>query len=138
MRLAIKNKIILALIVLTSIGVVFAVIQKMSRGGEGELLISDVTKPVQKSITAPMVPFRNGALFVNVTGELDGHATLQIISNNGRDRRTEVLSGVIVNKTTGGAEDWVDDLVVRFEPGSAKTGNLRIQMACGKNLKKNN
>lgn len=68
-------------------------------------------------------------------GQLDGDATLQIDSNHGRDRRTEVLSGTIQGKTIGGAEEWVDDLVVQFNPGTARQGHLTILMACGKNPK---
>jgi len=105
--------------------------------GHGIIVVSDVTRAVQQTIKAPIMPFRNGALFVAVDGQLDGDATLQITSNRGRDHRTEVLSGTIQNKTIGGAEEWVDDIVVRFEPGSAKQGHVRIQMACGKNLKRN-
>ena len=131
---AMKAKSILFLMLLFSVGVIIAVMQ-LSRGGLGDLMISDVTQPIQKTVKAPIVPFRNGALFVVVNGQLDGNATLKITSNHGRDHRTEVLSGIILNKTIGGAEEWVDDLVVRFEPGSAKKGQVRIQMACGKNLK---
>ena len=104
--------------------------------GHGQFLVSDVTQPMQKEIKAPFMPFRNGALFVTVDGQLNGDATLQIVSNHGRDRRTEVLSGTIQNKIIGGAEEWVDDLVVRFEPGSAKQGHLTIVMTCGKNRKR--
>ena len=104
--------------------------------GHGIFVVSDVTRAVQKTIKVPIMPFRNGALFVVVDGQLDGNATLQITSNHGRDHRTEVLSGTVQNKTIGGAEEWVDDLVVSFVPGTAKQGYVRIQMACGKNLKK--
>jgi hypothetical protein len=97
--------------------------------------VSDVTQPIQKTVKAPLMPFRNGAMFVAVDGQLDGNARLLISSNHGRDHRMEILSGTIHGKIIGSSEEWVDDLVVRFEPGSAKQGHVRIRMACGKNLK---
>jgi len=42
----------------------------------------------------------------------------------------------IQGKTIGGTEAWADDLVVQFEPGSAKQGHLTIRMVCGKNPKR--
>jgi hypothetical protein len=124
----------IALLILVFAAVVVAAGIQRSRG-LGQFVVSDVTQPMQKAIKAPVMPFRNGALFVAVDAQLDGDATLLIISNHGRDRRTEALSGTIQDKIIGGAEEWVDDLVVRFEPGSAKQGYVRILMACGKNLK---
>lgn len=123
------------LLVLICVAVVTVVAIHRSRG-HGELVVLDVIQPIEKGIKAPFMPFRNGALFVTVQGELDGDATLQIVSNHGRDRRTEVLSGSIRTKNIGDAEEWVDDLVVRFEPGSAKHGHVRMLMACGRNPKK--
>lgn len=122
------------LLVLATVAVaVFAGIE-LSRGHDS-FVVSDVTRPMQRAIRAPVLLFRNGALFVTVDGQLDGDATLLVVSNHGRDRRTEVLSGIVHGRTIGGAEEWVDDLVVRFEPGSARCGQLTIRMACGKNPK---
>jgi hypothetical protein len=100
--------------------------------GTGELTVSDVTRMAEKTIRAPFFPFRTGSLYVTVHGQLDGGAQLVIISNHGRNVRTEPLSGVIEKRTIGGPEEWVDDLSVRFEPGTAKQGHLTIRMVCGK------
>ena len=129
-----KRWIIILLVLATAAAVRFAALE-LSRG-HGHFVVSDVTRPMERAIRAPVVLFRNGALFVTVDGQLDGDATLLILSNHGRDRRNEVLSGTMQGRTIGGAEEWVDDLVVRFEPGSARRGQVRIQMACGKNPKR--
>jgi len=115
------------------VGATLFVLQEHYRGAGG-FVVSDVTRPAECSIKAPVILFRSGALFVTVEGQLDGDARLDITSNNGLDKRTEPLSGKISKRTIGGAEEWVDDLVVRYVPGSAKQGNLKIQMVCGKNL----
>ncbi len=128
-----KKMIIPVLLVCVAVGISMGI---QSSRGHGQFLVSDVTQSMQQTVKAPFMPFRNGALFVTVDGQLDGDATLQIVSNHGRDRRTETLSGTIQDKTIGGPEEWVDDLVVQFEPGSAKQGHLTILMACGKNPKR--
>lgn len=125
--------IMLAIIAGVLLVVAFLVAQHHYRG-VGGFVVSDVTSLAEFSIKAPMFPFRNGALFVTVEGQLDGDARLDIISNNGLDKQTEPLSGKISKKTIGGAEEWASDLVVRYVPGSAKQGNVKIQMVCGKNL----
>jgi hypothetical protein len=129
-----KSKLMIFLVpVLFAVAIIVGI--QLSRG-LGELVISDVTQPTQKTIKAPIAPFRNGALFVIVDGQLDGNATLQITSNYGRDHRMEGLSGTVQSKTIGGAEEWSDDLIVQFIPGTAKQGHIRILMACGKNVKR--
>ena len=125
----------LILLVLVTVAVATFAALELSRG-HGNFVVSDVTRPMEGAIRTPVLLFRNGALFVTVDGQLDGDAALLILSNHGRDRRTEVLSGTIQGRTIGGAEEWVDDLVVRFEPGSARRGQVRIQMACGRNPKR--
>ena len=74
------------------VGATLFVLQEHFRG-VGGFVVSDVTRPVECSIKAPMFLFRDGALFVTVEGKLDGNARLDIISNNGLDKRTETLSG---------------------------------------------
>ena len=76
--------------------------------------VRDVTKPAEFRVKAPVMPFRNGALFVRAEGHLTGNATLDIISNHGRDRRTGELAGNFGSKEYGGPEDWVDDLSVQY------------------------
>lgn len=134
-----RNKIIIGIMLATIAGILLVgatifVLQEHFRG-VGGFVVSDVTRPAECSIKAPMSPLRNGALFVTVEGQLDGDARLDITSNNGLDKRTESLSGKISKRTIGGAEDWASDLVVRYVPGSAKKGNVKIQMVCGKNLR---
>ena len=77
---------------------------------------------------------RNGALLLRVNGQLDGVATLELVSNGGRDRRVETISGRIDNLEIGGAEEWVDDLIVKYVPGTANAGKLELTLACGQNL----
>jgi len=71
---------------------------------------------------------------VIVEGHLDGDASLEIISNHGRDRQELALHGPQVAIATGGAEAWVDDLQVKYHANAAKTGQLYVSLYCGKNL----
>lgn len=71
------------------------------------------------------------------TGHLDGDATLQIVSNHGRDQRMETLSGDFEEKRFGEPEAWVTDLNVRFLPGTARSGEVTLALYCGRNLPRN-
>ena len=99
--------------------------------GHRSLVITDVSQPFSASVSAPIRPFGSGELYVLVEGRLDGDAVLEVISNRGRDRREIPLNGPQVSFTTGGAEDWVDDLQVQYRPTTAKAGQLYIALYCG-------
>lgn len=96
--------------------------------------VRDVTKAAEFRVKAPVMPFRNGALFVRAEGHLNGNATLNILSNKGRDHRTGQLADNFGSKQYGGPEDWVDDLLVQYSPGTATEGQITLTLACGRNL----
>jgi hypothetical protein len=109
-----------------------------SSRGHAIVIIDNVTRPVEHSIKSPLKPFCNGAVYVQVDGYLNGDATLQIISNHGRDSRTELISGQLLKKRFGGPEEWADDLLVRYLPGTATTGHIALTLACGRNIGNDN
>ena len=93
---------------------------------------TDLSRPFSLSVSAPpFSPLRPGSLFVLVEGRLDGDAVLQVYSNHGRDYREIHLRAPSVADFTGGPEEWVDDLRVDYQPGSAKAGDLYIAVYCG-------
>lgn len=126
-----KRKILSALILLACTGA--AVIWLLSQGHTAKTT-SDVTQPFELQTSAPVGPFRTGALYVIATGHMDGDATLQITSNDGRDHRTETLSGNFERQQFGGPEEWVKDLSVRFVPGTARHGEVTLALYCGRNM----
>ena len=99
--------------------------------GHKSVMVSDVSRPFSASVRAPVRPFGSGAVYVLVEGRLDGDATLEIVSNRGRDRREVALRAPDVSIISGGAEDWVDDLQIHYRPDTAKTGQLYIALYCG-------
>ncbi|MEN3940577.1 hypothetical protein WJU23_04725 [Prosthecobacter sp. SYSU 5D2] len=67
-------------------------------------------------------------------GHLDGDATLDIVSNQGRDRHQIRLKPGEVMGSYGGAEDWTDDIQVRYTPGTARSGHLYLSVYSGRIL----
>ena len=130
-RLKMKRKTLGALILLACTGVI--VVWHLSQGHTAKTT-SDVTQPFELRTTAPVGPFRTGASYVIATGYMDGDATLEITSNNGRDRRTETLSGNFKRRQFGGPEEWVKDLSVRYVPGTARHGEIKLALYCGQNM----
>lgn len=100
--------------------------------GEGKLIVADVTQACKQRVFAPLIFSRNGNLSVIVNGDIDGNATLRIVSNHGRDVRVKTLSEHALGEIVREYEAWVGDVVVLFEPGTARNGHLEILIACGK------
>ena len=95
------------------------------------LKISDFSSPVEATVSAPIPPFGNGALYVMYEGKLDTDAIIEVKSNNGRDTHTIKLAAGRMHGVYGGAEMWVDDLLIRFVPSADSSGDLRIALYCG-------
>ena len=118
------------LVVFTAI--LFTAISHFLLTGEGSLVVDDVTQRYSKRVFAPLLFFRNGNLSVTVNGNLDGDATLRIVSNHGRDIRTKTLTEHTLGEIVREYEAWAGDVVVLFEPGTARNGHLEILTTCGK------
>ena len=119
-------------ILVVSVVLVCVLVSCLRLTGKGLLIVDDVTQRHSKSVLAPLLPFRNGNLSVTVTGSLDGDATLRIVSNHGRDIRTEIVTESTRGEIVREYEAWADDVVVTFEPGTAKNGHLEVLITCGK------
>ena len=104
--------------------------------GRTELHISDVTKREERAVQAPWGPFwTTGALYVMVKGTLVGNAVVHIYAHRGRDHVAMILTGGSIDQKWGGAEQWAGDLRVVYQPTTAKSGELKISLFCGQNLK---
>lgn len=113
--------------------IVLAILAWKNAQGLSTYEVPDVTKSATFSVTAPMFPFRTGSLYVLAEGSLIGRATIELISNHGRDKSTEYLSGDFGTQQFGSAEAWVDDLTVKYTPGTVSKGHLKLTLVCGKN-----
>ena len=132
-RSAKKMKLIATGLIISVMAIVFAIFVWHCAQGLSTYEVSDVTKSEIFSETAPMILFRTGSLFVIAEGSLNGSATLELISNHGRDKSTEFLSGDFGTQQFGSAEGWVDDLTVTYTPGTVTKGHLKLTLICGKN-----
>jgi hypothetical protein len=103
--------------------------------GRTGFYVRDVTKRDEAKTTAPWGLFRTGALYVTAKGVLDGSGRLHIYANHGREYSTIDLKEGRIDARFGGAEEWVGDLRVVYEPVSAKSGDLRVELLCGRNPK---
>lgn len=66
---------------------------------------------------------------------MDGSGRLHIYSNHDRDYSTMDLKEGMVSERFGGAEAWVDDMRVVYEPINAKHGELTVTLLCGRGPK---
>ena len=95
------------------------------------ITITDFSSPIEVSVRAPIRPFGTGALYVMYEGHLDTDARIEVRSNRGRDAHTIELTSGSVQGVYGGAEEWVDDLLIRIVPSATTSGDLRIGLYCG-------
>jgi hypothetical protein len=95
------------------------------------MTITDFFSPVEASVRSPIRPFGSGSLFVIYEGNLGSSAKIEVLSNQARDRHTIELKPGHVRGIYGGAEEWVNDLKIRFIPSTASPGNLKIGLYCG-------
>lgn len=92
--------------------------------------VSDAGQKSESVVAPPWKPFRDGAIVVAISGELDGTAQVQISSNQGHDHSTIFLKQGKVSTRLGAGKFWTDDLHVAYEPATAKHGSLKIQLYC--------
>ncbi len=94
-----------------------------------ELVIPDARKSGEaRADTGPL--YLAGAFYVVVTGRVDGTGNLHIYCNHDRFHEVAPLAGP-VQFQWGGAEMWVDDLHVKYEPVSVKGGELVVKLYAG-------
>jgi hypothetical protein len=121
-------KIIVAISLLAAIGIIawffYPISSKM-------MTITDFASPVEASVHSPIRPMGSGSLFVMYEGNLSSSAKIEVLSNQARDTHTIELKPGHVQGIYGGAEEWVDDLKIKFIPSTADHGNLKIGLYCG-------
>ena len=105
-----------------------------SQDSQNSIWTQDVSSPFTISSEAPFLIWRSGAAYALVTGDLDGTAVVKITGNHGRDMREFTVGPGIVELAYGGAEMWIDDFHISYQPLSASTGNLKATVYCGTNL----
>src|SRR2546421_418318 len=98
--------------------------------------LSDLSRAFTLSVRAPWMGLEGGAMYVLVEGRLDGDAVVKVRSNYGRDYRELHLHPPAVAEILGGAEEWVRNASVEYQPGSAKAGDLYIAIYCGAGFSK--
>jgi hypothetical protein len=103
--------------------------------GYAQVQIADLGHKEEIAVHAPWGPFRTGSLFVSAIGMIDGTAKIHVYSNKDRDYQTIELTPGKIQIRIGGAEEWVDDLRVVYEPQTVKKGDLLISLLCGINQK---
>jgi hypothetical protein len=117
-------------IVLIVLGVV-AWLANASSQSHASIKLTQVDQVCNLAAYSP--PFQlDGNMRVIYQGHLDGDATLDVVSNRGRDRHQIRVKPGEVMGNYGGAEDWVDDIQVRYTPGTARSGHLYLSVYCGK------
>ena len=131
-----KMKLIATSLILIVTVVVLAIFVWNNAQGFSTYEVADVSKSQTFSVRAPLMPLRTGSLYVIAEGSFNGSATLELISNHGRDKSTEFLSGDFGTQQFGSAEAWVDDLTVNYRPNNVSKGHLKLTLVCGKNQRK--
>jgi len=100
------------------------------------ITLTDLTKAHKIYVRAPVFPFRTGDMFVLYEGVINTNAKLELAFNGGRDKAIIPLQLGEVSGVYGGAEDWGDDLSVRFVPCENVHGTLKITAICGRRFTK--
>jgi|GEM_PF-4983299 len=93
--------------------------------------LTDLSKEHEISVRASLHPFLTGALHVVYEGCLDADASLEITHDSGRKEVISLQAGE-VSGIYGSAEAWEPNLSVRFVPGGAIHGTLKIMAVCGR------
>ena len=93
--------------------------------------ITDFSAPTEAGVRAPVRPFGSGAMYVMYEGNIDSESKIEVVSNRGRDTHSIDLNPGYVHGVYGGAEEWVDDLSVRFISDSKASGDVKIGLYCG-------
>jgi hypothetical protein len=116
--------------VATLIGVGIAVWLSLPKSHK-VIIISDISTPLDAGVRAPVFPLRTGALYVLYEGSIDADARIEVRSNQGRDTHTIDLQKGNISGVYGGAEHWVDDFSIHYNPMKAVSGQIKIGLYCG-------
>jgi hypothetical protein len=99
--------------------------------GYQETRITEFTKPVSLSVRAPWIPFRSGAVMVEVEGEISGEGELLVCEHESEEPQRIRVFGPKVFYRFGGAENWSDRVKVTFLPKGIREGSLELRVYCG-------
>jgi hypothetical protein len=106
----------------------------LSPDSQNSISTQEVSSPFTISSEAPFLIWSSGAAYALVTGELDGTAVVKITGNHGRDLREFTVGPGMVELAYGGAEMWIDDFHISYQPITASGGHLKATVYCGTNL----